>query len=175
MTVDTTDTADAVTVFVGLGANLGDRLATLRRALTAIAAIPGTQHLAVSPVYETRPMGPADQPDYANAVCRFETSLQPLALLDALQAIENAAGRDRSVGRWRERSLDLDLLLYGDQEIQHERLTVPHAGLVERSFVRVPLADLEPELEIPGKGPLAGLPEVGIDYQLGFLGNISPD
>jgi 2-amino-4-hydroxy-6-hydroxymethyldihydropteridine diphosphokinase len=99
-------------------------------------------------------MGPSDQPDYVNAVMALDTELEPLALLDHLQAIENVEGRVRLGERWGPRTLDLDLLLYGDDVIQHERLTVPHPGLHQREFVLYPLFEIAPELTIPGRGAL---------------------
>lgn len=102
-------------------------------------------------------MGPQDQPDYINAVMAIETQLPPLELLDGLQAIEAAHGRVRQGERWGPRTLDLDLLVYGDREIQSERLTVPHPGISLRRFVLLPLHDIEPHLEIPGLGSLESL------------------
>ena len=107
--------------------------------------------LAVSPFYETAPVGPADQPDYLNAVARFGTALDPEPLLDALQAIEARHGRVREgARRWGERTLDLDLLLHGDARLDGSRLAPPHPGIAARAFVLAPLADLDPELVVPG-------------------------
>jgi len=107
-------------------------------------------------------MGPSDQPDYINAVCRIETTLPAIKLLDALQAIEASHGRVRRSQRWTARPLDLDILLYGKQTIASERLQVPHPGVALRSFVLKPLADLDPDLHVPGFGVVAELLE-GVD------------
>lgn len=139
--------------WIGLGSNLGDPRAQLQRALEALAHLPGTAVRAVSPLYRnpamTLPDDPrSDQPDYLNAVALLDTTLAPLALLDALQAIEQAQGRVRQQ-RWGARTLDLDLLLYGNQTLDHERLVIPHPGVRERRFVLQPLADLSPDLVLP--------------------------
>ncbi|MGY3945170.1 2-amino-4-hydroxy-6-hydroxymethyldihydropteridine diphosphokinase [Aeromonas tecta] len=144
-------------VFVAIGSNLGDPIAQARRAVIALAALPQTELQQASPLYGSRPMGPADQPDYVNAVVRLHTRLGPLALLDELQRIELEQGRVRKDERWGPRTLDLDLLLYGEQRIQHERLTVPHYGMKEREFVLLPLAELAPALVLPCGTPLAEL------------------
>jgi 2-amino-4-hydroxy-6-hydroxymethyldihydropteridine diphosphokinase len=144
-------------VFVAIGSNLGDPIAQARRAVTALAALPQTELLQASSLYGSRPMGPADQPDYVNAVVRLNTRLGPLALLDQLQRIELEQGRVRKDERWGPWTLDLDLLLYGEQIIQHERLTVPHYGMKEREFVLLPLAELAPALVLPCGTPLSEL------------------
>ena len=144
-------------VFVAIGSNLGDPIAQARRAVTVLAALPQTELLQASSLYGSRPMGPADQPDYVNAVVRLNTRLGPLALLDQLQRIELEQGRVRKDERWGPRTLDLDLLLYGEQIIQHERLTVPHYGMKEREFVLLPLAELAPALVLPCGTPLSEL------------------
>lgn len=139
--------------WIGLGSNLGDPRAQLQRAVDALARLPGTTLRAVSPVYRnpamTMPDDPrSDQPDYLNAVALIDTALAPLALLDALQEIEAAQGRVRQQ-RWGARTLDLDLLLYGNQHFTHERLVIPHPGVRERRFVLQPLADISPDLVLP--------------------------
>jgi 2-amino-4-hydroxy-6-hydroxymethyldihydropteridine diphosphokinase len=141
--------------FVGLGANLGDAAATLRRALQDIAASPQVHGMQASPVYRSAPVD-ADGPDYLNAVARVETTLEPRALLLRLQAIERAHGRERPY-RNAPRTLDLDLLLYDDAVIDSPELVVPHPRLHERAFVLRPLSDLAPDLVVPGRGRLAGL------------------
>lgn len=130
-------------VFVGLGANLGDREATLRSALQAMAQLPGTRVERVSPLYGSAPVD-AGGPDYLNAVAALATTLTPQALLQALQAIEQSAGRERPY-RNAPRTLDLDILWFGDQVIHTPTLTVPHPRMAERAFVLRPLADLVPE------------------------------
>lgn len=130
--------------YIGLGSNLanatGDSIEILRQAIYQLTLVGQVQ---VSKLYHTPPMGPQDQPDYWNAVVAVETSLSPLALLDYLQVCEQQAGRVR-LRHWGERTLDLDLLLYGTQKIQHQRLNVPHLGVLERDFVLLPLLDLSP-------------------------------
>ncbi|MEB3767446.1 2-amino-4-hydroxy-6-hydroxymethyldihydropteridine diphosphokinase [Acinetobacter sp. MD2] len=134
----------SVKTYIGLGSNLGDSLQILQQAVVQLQTLGAVR---VSKLYSTPPMGPQDQPDYLNAALELETTLEPLALLDCLQQFEQDAGRVR-LRRWGERTLDLDLLLYGQQQIQHPRLTVPHIGLFERDFVLVPLLDLDPELTV---------------------------
>ncbi len=149
--------AEPIRAYVGLGGNLDRPVERVRLARKAIAALPGVAEAGFSSLYRSAPMGPADQPDYVNAVMAIDTVLAPLVLLDQLQAIETAQGRVRVGERWGPRTLDLDLLLYGDEQIQHPRLTVPHAGLTEREFVLYPLLELAPELAIPGHGALVAL------------------
>lgn len=145
----------AVTACIGLGANLGDAAATLRAAFDAIAGLAGTRLVAASPLYVTPAWGLEDQPDFVNAAARVETALAPGALLEALLEIERRFGRDRSrEQRWGPRTLDLDLLLYGDAVIDLPGLQVPHPRLHERAFALVPLADVAPELHIAGHGPV---------------------
>ncbi len=138
-----------VSAWIGLGANLGDRGAALAQAVQALAALPATRCLKVSGLYASAPID-AGGPDYLNAVAELATRLAPLDLLDALQALEQAAGRERPY-RNAPRTLDLDLLLYGDQQIQTERLTVPHPRLAERAFVLLPLAEIAPERVTPAQ------------------------
>jgi 2-amino-4-hydroxy-6-hydroxymethyldihydropteridine diphosphokinase len=139
--------------YVSLGSNLGDRAAHLARALRALARLPETRLLALSPVFETDPVGPPPQGPYLNAVARLRTGLEPRALLGELQAIEAAAGRRRGPERWAARPLDLDLLLHGARVIGEPDLVVPHPRLAERAFVLEPLAALAPDL----RHPLLGL------------------
>lgn len=143
--------------YVGLGANLGDAPATLRSAVAELRQMPGSRVSAVSSLYRSAPLGPAGQPDYFNAAVRLETSLTPHALLAALQAIENRHGRVREV-RWGARTLDLDLLLYGRDEIATADLIVPHAELIKRNFVVIPLLDLQPAPLLPDGRALTALP-----------------
>ena len=132
--------------YVGLGANLGDREGTIR---AAVAQLPGV--VAVSPLRETDPVGVTDQPQFLNGVAALETELTPRELLDVLLTVERRLGRDRGE-RWGPRTIDLDLLLYGDEVIDEDGLTVPHPRLRERRFVLEPLADLAPKLVVPGLG-----------------------
>ena len=133
-----------VGAWIGLGANLGDARAALRAAVRALAALPGTRVLRVSSLYRSAPVD-AGGPDYLNAVAELDTPLAPLALLHALQSIEQAAGRERPY-RNAPRTLDLDLLLHGDERLDSPELTVPHPRMGERAFVLLPLAELAPGL-----------------------------
>ncbi len=143
-------------VYVGLGANLGDTTATLKAALQALDTLPGTQTRCVSAFYRTAPID-SHGPDYANAVAALQTTLAPLELLAHLQRIEAAFGRQRPYPN-APRTLDLDLLLYGEASIVSPTLTVPHPRMHERAFVLVPLADVAPaSLVIPGRGVLREL------------------
>lgn len=130
--------------YIGLGSNLGESRQILANAIKEIAQL---GNVAVSRLYRSPPMGPQDQPDYLNAVIAVETGLAPLALLDYLQALELSSGRVR-LRHWGERTLDLDILLYGDESIAHPRLTVPHSGMLERDFVMLPLLDLIPNFTL---------------------------
>jgi 2-amino-4-hydroxy-6-hydroxymethyldihydropteridine diphosphokinase len=141
---------------LGLGSNLGDRLGFLQGAVTALAATPGVEVVAVSRVYETTPVGGPRQGPYLNAVVALDTELGADDLLDVTQRIEAAAGR-RRVERWGPRSLDVDVLLVGDERITSERLTVPHPRLFERGFVLAPLADVAPALVERPDGGWAGV------------------
>ena len=143
--------AAPVTVFFGLGANAGDRLAALRSAVAALARV-GTV-VALSPVYETEAHvlpGQPPQPDHLNAVAQVETAAAPEALLAAIHTAERAAGRDPAAPRWSARPLDIDVLLVGDVRLARPDLTVPHPRLTERRFALAPLADLAPGLVVPG-------------------------
>lgn len=143
----------AIRAYIGLGANLGDLPRTLDEALAELAALPSMRVAAVSSRYRSAPVD-AGGPDYLNAVALVETELAPLALLDRLQAIELAHGRQRPYVN-APRTLDLDLLLYGDAQISTARLTVPHPRLHQRAFVLLPLLELAPDLSAPGLGPLS--------------------
>ncbi|MCJ8270909.1 MAG: 2-amino-4-hydroxy-6-hydroxymethyldihydropteridine diphosphokinase [Psychrosphaera sp.] len=114
--------------------------------ISQLKTLPDSQFIEASPLYHSKPMGPADQPDYINAVVAIDTQLSPLDLLDKTQKIENDHGRVRKDNRWGPRTLDLDILLYGQQSINEARLQVPHYGMREREFVLYPLYDLQPEL-----------------------------
>ena len=142
--------------FVALGANLGDPLSTLRRAVESLHMLPHSQLKATSAFYRTAPVGLLNQPDFINAVASFHTQLSPDDLLEALFAIEAQFGRQRSV-RNAPRTLDLDLLLHGEHVCEAPRLTLPHPRMHQRAFVLVPLAEIAPTLSIPGHGPVATL------------------
>ena len=146
--------------FVGLGANLGDPSATLRAAFGALANLPESRVVHCSSLYRTAPVGNTEQPDFINAVAALETTLAPESLLDALLDIEARFGRIRNEKNG-PRTLDLDLLLYNSQQLDLPRLTLPHPRLHLRAFVLYPLAELAPDLRLPGRGSLAAwLPAV---------------
>jgi 2-amino-4-hydroxy-6-hydroxymethyldihydropteridine diphosphokinase len=141
-------------VYVGLGSNLGRPEECLKSAVKALAKLPETGLVCCSSFYRSKPVGPQDQPAYINAVAKLETNLTALELLDCLQALEDQKGRIRTAERWGPRTLDLDLLLYGDQIINEERLVVPHCEMHRRCFVLYPLFEISPEIVIPGLGPV---------------------
>lgn len=141
--------------YVGLGANLGDREENVRRALGLLAAHREIEVVSVSSLRETDPVGYLEQPRFLNGAVALETSLEPRALLDALLAVERRLGRVRGDGpRFGPRPIDLDLLLYEDVVLDEPGLVLPHPRLHERSFVLEPLAELEPGLVVPGRGPV---------------------
>ena len=141
--------------FIGLGANLGDPVATLSSALTQIAELAHVELLACSSFYDSVPMGPSEQPNYTNAVCKISTTLDGLSLLKQLQHIEQTHGRIRSGEHWGPRTLDLDLLILGKQTYHTDELTLPHYGMRSREFVLVPMFELQPELLMPDNTPIA--------------------
>lgn len=146
-----------VEAYIGLGSNLDNPSAQVITAAHEIAALDQVEEIALSPLYASHPVGPQDQPDYINAVMRVKTCLAPIDLLRQCQAIENKHGRVRQV-RWGARTLDLDILLYGDQLIALPELVVPHPELPNRAFVLYPLADIAPpDLPIAGIGSLSSL------------------
>lgn len=139
--------------FVGVGANLGDREATIREAVRLL----GDDVVAVSRLRETEPWGYADQPAFLNGAVLLETDLAPRALLERLLAVERRLGRTREGPRYGPRTIDLDLLLYEDRVVEEEGLSLPHPRLHERPFALEPLLDLDPELELPGRGRVSDL------------------
>jgi 2-amino-4-hydroxy-6-hydroxymethyldihydropteridine diphosphokinase len=143
--------------YVGLGANLGDREGTLRAAVDALAAEEGIEVVAVSTLRETEPVGVGEQPGYLNGAVELETTLTARELLDRLLAVEQRFGRVRVPGEHGPRTLDLDLLLYGDEVIDEPGLTVPHPRLHERRYVLEPLAELARGLVVPGRGDMESL------------------
>ncbi|MDR2209429.1 MAG: 2-amino-4-hydroxy-6-hydroxymethyldihydropteridine diphosphokinase [Azoarcus sp.] len=148
-----------IRAFIGFGANLGEPFVTMARVLESLASLPETRLAACSSYYRSAPLevdGP--HPDYINAVIALDTGLPPLVLLDALLRIESACGRTRD-GTVAPRTLDLDLLLYGETTMQSPTLTLPHPRMHQRAFVLLPLAEIAPALSIPGHGPLALLLE----------------
>jgi 2-amino-4-hydroxy-6-hydroxymethyldihydropteridine diphosphokinase len=138
--------------YVGLGANLGDRESTIRRALALLGERPGVEIVLVSTFRETAPVGFLDQPPFLNGAAMLETTLDPEGLLAELLAVELELGRERSGPRYGPRTIDLDLLVYGEKIVDRPGLRVPHPRLHERSFALEPLAEIDPELVIPGRG-----------------------
>ena len=152
------DRAPPVLAAVGLGANVGAAAATLREALHALDELPGTAVLRSSPLYRTRAWGNTQQPDFTTAAALLQTSLDARALLDGLLGIERRFGRERGRGeQWGPRSLDLDLLLYGEACIDEPGLRVPHPYLHERAFVLLPLSRIAAQMTVPGKGRVGAL------------------
>ncbi len=147
--------------FLGLGSNLGDRLGYLQLAVDGLAAAPGVRLVAVSPVYETAPVGGPEQPDYLNAVAEVETTLSARELLALANAIEAEGERVRKE-RWGPRTLDVDVLLVGDERHDTPELTVPHPRMADRAFVLAPLADLAPELVATPDGPWSEIRRAGV-------------
>lgn len=151
-----------VDAFIGLGGNLGDAVETVRAAIHALGELSDTQRIAASSLYRTAPVGYLDQPDFINAVVWLRTALPAHALLQAIQSLELAAGRERSF-QDAPRTLDLDVLLYGQQQMDTPDLSVPHPRMHQRGFVLIPLAEIAPDLLIPGQGAVqdlvAALPE----------------
>jgi 2-amino-4-hydroxy-6-hydroxymethyldihydropteridine diphosphokinase len=152
--------------YIGIGSNMDDPQQQVRGAFQALASLPDSLLIARSRLYRTRPFGPVQQGDFINAVAGLLTRLLPENLLAELRALEVAQGRRRTE-RWGPRTLDLDLLVYGDRTINTETLEVPHPGIAERGFVLAPLADIAPTLFVPGAGRVADLlqrlPDAGIE------------
>ena len=138
--------------YIGLGANLGPREVTILRAVELLGAEEGIEVLELSQLRETEPVGVVDQPAFSNGAVAMETTLSPRELLDVLLRVERDLGRTRDSERWGPRTIDLDLLVYGDEVVDEPGLRVPHPRLHERRFALEPLAELEPELEIPSLG-----------------------
>ncbi len=138
--------------WLGLGSNMQQPVAQLRRALGKLDSVEGIEILKVSSLYRTPPWGDQLQDDFINAVVQIETSLDAIPLLRALQSIESAMGRQRDGRRWGPRLIDIDLLLFGDQQYQSEQLELPHPRMHERAFVLVPLCEIDATVKIPGRG-----------------------
>lgn len=143
--------------YIGIGSNLDDPVSQVKDAFEDLDAIPDSILVARSSLYSSKPMGPEDQPDYVNAVVALDTLLSAESLLRELQNIEDLHGREHSGDRWGPRTLDLDLLMYGKKQINTDALTVPHAGMHERDFVLIPLAEIAGNISIPGRGQLSSL------------------
>lgn len=153
---------------IGLGANLGDPVDQIERAVEAIDSLPLCEVWAVSGLYANPPIGPQDQPDYINAVAEIETALAPEALLRALKGLERAAGRSYT-RHWGERMLDLDILAFGNRQIDSPGLTVPHPEIAHRHFVLAPWLEIRPDARLPDGSPLAGWLEAVAEHPLRFL------
>ena len=144
-------------VFIGLGSNLALPEKQIQDACDSLSNLPDSVLLKCSSLYQSQPMGPQDQPDYVNAVVLIETSLSPEVLLQYTQLIEHQQGRIRKANRWGPRTLDLDILLFGQQQIDNKHLTVPHSGMKQREFVLYPLFEIAPNLIFPCGKKLAEL------------------
>jgi 2-amino-4-hydroxy-6-hydroxymethyldihydropteridine diphosphokinase len=140
-----------------VGSNLNDPASQVMRGLQKLAEISDTRLILASPLYSSKPLGPVEQPDYVNAVAALLTQLDAMGLLARLRAIESACGRPEHRERWGPRIIDLDLLVFGQEKRTEAELTLPHPGVVDRNFVLYPLADIAPDLEVPGLGRVAEL------------------
>ena len=156
--------------YVGLGSNLDSPARQLESAFELLAKIPRSRLVQRSALYRSAPFGGVEQPDFVNAVATMLTQLTAGELLLELQRIEHARGRERGAVRWGPRVLDLDLLVYSNQEIEEDQLTVPHPGIGERNFVLLPLEEVAPELIIPGLGPLANISVSGSAAEISRIG-----
>ena len=143
--------------YIGVGSNLDEPRKQVIQAFADLAGLPSTRLILTSPIYVSRPFGPVKQADFANAVVGVLTQLEPRALLAGLRSLEAARGRPEQRERWGPRIIDLDLLVYGRERLDDPELTLPHPGIVERNFVLYPLADIAPDLDIPGLGRVTEL------------------
>lgn len=135
--------------FIAIGSNLADPVVQAKAAINALKSLPNSELIAQSSLYSSQPMGPSDQPDYINAVVEIRTELTPIELLNCTQAIELEQGRVRKEERWGPRTLDLDIILFGNEVLDTERLTIPHYGMKQREFVLYPLLEIAPNLQLP--------------------------
>ena len=167
-------------VYIGLGSNLEQPYLQIKNAIAALGDLSGTRVINDSGYFKSKPMGPEDQPDYVNAVVEVETELAAEELLKRCQQIEKKQGRVKK-RHWGERTIDLDVLLYADQQIKTENLTVPHPGICQRDFVYMPLLKLNPDVIVPGTGPLniivqsvgkQAAESADADHSCQFAGNI---
>jgi 2-amino-4-hydroxy-6-hydroxymethyldihydropteridine diphosphokinase len=141
-----------IPAFVALGSNLDDPERQVERAVAALADVPRSRLVSRSSLYRSPPFGPVVQPEFVNAVAGLLTTLDARAMLGELKALERRLGRETPVVRWGPRRIDLDLLIHGDARVDEPEIQVPHPGLAERAFVLVPLAEIAPDLEVPGRG-----------------------
>jgi 2-amino-4-hydroxy-6-hydroxymethyldihydropteridine diphosphokinase len=147
-----------VPAYVGIGGNLDGPAERVRRAAAALGILPDTRLVQLSRLYRNPPLGGMAQPDFVNAVAAILTGLEPLQLLEQLHALERDQGRHRAPGEhWAPRTLDLDLLVFGERVLRTNRITVPHPGIPARNFVLFPLLEIAPELRVPGAGMVAHL------------------
>jgi 2-amino-4-hydroxy-6-hydroxymethyldihydropteridine diphosphokinase len=160
-----------VEAYIGLGSNLSDPLQQVTAALQELSTIPDTELCATSSLYASKPMGPSDQPDFVNAVAKISTRLSPDELLFELQNIEQTHRRQRNDQRWGPRTLDLDIILFGELQMDTAKLKIPHYGVAEREFVLIPLQELQANLIIPGKGTVEELISQLPPYELERLNN----
>jgi len=162
-------------VYIGLGSNLNEPYQQIKTAIVALDTLPENSVIVSSGYYSSKPMGPNDQPDFVNAVVKMETALSPQALLLACQQIELQQGRIKT-RHWGERSIDLDILLYAQQQLEGDNLSVPHPGICARDFVYLPLLEIAPDIVLPGTGELAKIIEsqASVDSRYGcqFVGKI---
>ena len=168
------------TVYIGLGSNIEQPCLQIKNAILALAQLPETTVINDSGYFKSKPMGPKDQPDYVNAVAEIETTMSAIELLKHCKLIEQQQGRIK-LRHWGERTIDLDILLYADEQIQTDVLTVPHPGICQRDFVYMPLLKLNPDVIVPGTGPLNVIvqsvdkqmaEEFKADHGCQFAGNI---
>ncbi len=161
--------------YIGLGSNLEQPYQQIKKAIVALNNFPDIKVLADSGYFKSKPMGPDDQPDYVNAVVELETALDAEKLFVFCQVIEKQQQRIKT-RHWGERTIDLDILLYSDQQFETERLVVPHPGICQRDFVYMPLLKIKPEIDVPGKGKLSHIikvaGDVNSDFACQFAGNI---
>ena len=148
---------DAVFAYIGIGSNLDDPVWQVENAFDLLDELPGCHVLGRSSIYQSAPFGDVPQDDFINAVAKLETAVPAEILLACLKELERAQGRDLNAQRWGPRVIDLDILLYGSQQIDLPNLRVPHAGIAARNFVLLPLREISPDLEIPGIGPVANI------------------
>lgn len=161
--------------YIGLGSNLEQPYQQIKKAIIALNNLAGTKVKTDSGYYKSRPMGPEDQPDYVNAVVELETVIGVIKLLEHCQLIEKQQDRIKT-RHWGERTIDLDILLYDDQQIKTQELCVPHPGICQRDFVYLPLLKIKPDIKIPGTGLLNNMVKitggVSSDFACQFAGNI---
>jgi len=164
-------------VYIGLGSNIEQPYLQIKNAIIALDELPETTVIRDSGYFKSKPMGPKDQPDYVNAVVEINTTIDAIELLKHCQLIEKRQGRIKS-RHWGERTIDLDILLYADKQIQTDVLTIPHPGVCQRDFVYIPLLKLNPEIKVPGAGLLndivekPALEKYKADFSCQFAGNI---